>query len=998
MLPQDYLNLLADLYEKMSDDVSLLKIQAYKSAEPLGFADRFSGAPQALCEGDKWGEKLFDCAWMRFDVSIPEDLKNFENLALKIDLNGELFIADSEGSPICGLTSKSSSFCDVLGKPGKRFFWLAPEMCAAKKFSVWADCGLNDLFGSLKGDGKIECARLVRIDPEIKRLYYDLEFACSWCFDFDDLGEIQTRLKEAVAKAVSLIRDDLQTNKMKACELLEAAMFSEIPNSPKAEINIYAIGHAHMDLAWLWPIRETKRKLARTFATALLLGERHPSYIYGCSQAQAFAWMKEEYPQLYKRIKDAIKTGAIEVLGAMWVEPDCNLPSGEAFIRQIIEGKKFFKEEFGIEPDLFWIPDSFGYSPQLPQILLKSGIKYFFTQKLSWNMKNRFPYHSFWWQGIDGSRVLSHMLPEETYNSPAFPRSAIKIEREYAQRDVSKNALMAFGIGDGGGGPGEEHLERIKRNRQTKLLPKIKNAPVAEFLKEFEKDSSKFPTWTGDLYLEKHQGTFTTQGLNKRYNRLCECLLKEAEFAMYMLEMYGEKIADKNFLQDIWREVLLYQFHDILPGSSIKRVYDESVARYKIIADTVENFISNSLRALAEKFGASLLFNFTSWEADTRRFGKIPANGFRTLSQTKDNCKGTSRNEILENECLRVSFNENGAIVSILNKRTATEFLDANAPANEFFVYDDKGDAWDFSYDYRKQTPEKMKLVSINFLENALDSYAELQFVYKNSMLFQSVHLHKDEIIFESAIDWQDKQKMLRARTPLGFKAKKSASEVAFGYYEREVDDSTAWRAARIETPAHQWVNMQGENCGLAILNNGKYGYRLKDNAIEMNMLRCVPCPAGALVFASDISKAPESLETADFADLGLQKFTYAIYPHEGKFQACEIAAKSRALNHPPKIIDIGKHSGDTITVSLVKINSRQVELSGIKPSEDGKTWIARFVNLSNETVSADISFEFPPKEIFECSLSEKPNSESAKDLNSVSFAPFEIKSFILKY
>lgn len=992
---EKFSKILNELYERVSSDVAPLKMEAYRSPEPLKFEDRFEGERILdLRESDRWGVNLFDCAWFKFDVEIPDGAGG--ELALKIDLNGELFIAGDDGEPLEGLTCKSSTFCESLGKPAKRFFILPDSLKSRRKFSVWADCAFNDLFGSLQDDGRIACARLVRINRDIWKLYYNYEHAFDWLYSLSENSELAVKLEGALESASELIEADLGANLETANEVLEKVLF-ERASRPK--LKVYAVGHAHMDLAWLWPIRETKRKLARTFATALSNIEKYPWYIFGASQPQGYEWMKENYPKLYSRIKAAVKSGGIEPLGAMWVEPDCNLPSGESFIRQIIYGKKFFREEFGIEPNFFWIPDSFGYSPQLPQILLKSGVKYFITQKLSWNMINRFPYHSFWWEGIDSSRVLAHMLPEETYNSPAAPRSLAKISREYAQRDVSDFALMAFGIGDGGGGPGVEHLERIEKNKRVSALPEILNRPVSEFLEKFETQADSFPVWRGDLYLEKHQGTFTTQGLNKRHNRICETLLREVEFLMYLVDMATAQKPDKAALDEIWREVLLYQFHDILPGSSIERVYLESCARYEILEGRLREMKSVCISKLRGIFGADAVFNTASWEVELRLGSsklKIPQLGIASKSgavNARDFSSGKCNKNLLENDFLKVEFDEGGAIVSFVEKSSGRDFASRERPANIFNVYSDKGDAWDFGYEYRDNPPERAKLVSAQLAEGMSASELHLEFAFKNSKIFEVISLEGGEAKLDISVDWRDRDAMLRLVFNLNFKARKSISDVAFGYYERTADDSTSWRRARIETPAHQWVAMEAEDCAFAVLNNGKYGWRLKDDSIECAVLRCVPRPGEALVAACDKSSNSGD-KNRDYADLGRQSFKLALLPFAGKFDKSQAYALSRKLNCEFDA-DCNSESPAQKSLSFVEISNPNVELVAMKPAENSDAWVARFVNLSDGESRCDVDFFFKPEKIEELNLSEEVLGDY-DSLRNLVFKPFEIKSFKL--
>jgi alpha-mannosidase len=351
-----------------------------------------------------------------------------------------------------------------------------------------------------------------------------------------------------------------------------------------SSLKISAIGHAHIDLAWLWPLRETRRKAARTFSTALMLLEKYPNYIFGASQPQLYAWVQQDYPALYEKVKKKIAEGRWEVQGAMWVEADTNIAGGEALVRQILYGKKYFQKEFNQDMRILWLPDVFGYSGALPQILRKSGIEYFMTTKLSWNIYNKFPHHTFLWSGIDGSEVLAHMPPEGTYNSAASPTSIHKAEAEYMDKGIADECLMLFGIGDGGGGPGEEHLERLERERNLEGLLPIKQEPSIQFFDRLALQRENYKKWHGELYLERHQGTYTTQAKSKRYNRKIEILLRELEFISVLAQLERNESYPDETIERLWKELLLYQFHDILPGSSIHRVYEESLHHYAKIA------------------------------------------------------------------------------------------------------------------------------------------------------------------------------------------------------------------------------------------------------------------------------------------------------------------------------------------------------------------------------------------------------------------------------
>jgi alpha-mannosidase len=503
-----------ELNAKIYTALAELQAEVYVTKEPVPFEKRESGTHKKLKIGDSWGE-LFDCGWFRFQGEVPKSAAGKKVLCL-LDISGEGLAFDDNGNPVRAITNKNSGFDLSHGHPGKLEILFKECAAGGERVDFWLDAGCNDLFGNLRDDAKLLICQIAAENTLYKKLYYDYEFVLSL---WDGLiaernipyaKEVYAELKKAVKK----IRNSL--NNSVANEIIDG--FSRfIENGSQNEgLNITALGHAHIDLAWLWPIRETKRKGARTFATALQLMDEYPEYLFGASQAQLFKWMKEEYPDLYARIKKKVEEKRIEVQGAMWVEPDSNLLSLESLIRQILYGKKFFKEEFGLDMEMMWVPDSFGYSGALPQILKKSGVEYFMTQKMSWNRTNKFPYHTFIWKGIDGSEILSHMLPSNTYNGSLAPRDVLFAKNNFAEKKVSREILYLFGIGDGGGGPGIEHLERFRRYENNKTLPKMKMGFAIDFFKEIEKDKEKYPVHSGELYLEKHQGTYTTQAKNKK--------------------------------------------------------------------------------------------------------------------------------------------------------------------------------------------------------------------------------------------------------------------------------------------------------------------------------------------------------------------------------------------------------------------------------------------------------------------------------------------------
>lgn len=995
-----------------------LEITSWLTTEPVSFAARESGEKSTPALGQPWGRRLFDCAWMKFSATLPAGLAG-RPLVARIDINGELCVVDAAGVPVRGLTNVKSTFDERLGGPAKTIYQLPAAIITGDRVEFWADCGFNDLFGFLKDNGVIALAEIATCRDDVRQLYYDLETLRDFQLDLPAGDPLHARL-EADIEAVAATFDCTDCTGVQAAR---AALRPWFESAVKDRLQVHAVGHAHLDLAWLWPIRETIRKGARTFASALYNIDRYPEYIFGCSQPQLFAWMKEHYPELYVKIKAAVLAGRIEPQGTFWVEPDCNMPSGEAFVRQILLGAKFFREEFGIVPDYCWEPDVFGYNGQLPQILKKSGHDYFMTQKLSWNVVNKFGHQSFHWEGIDGTRILTHMLPEETYNSPAAARSLRKIATNYFERDVSDHALMVFGIGDGGGGPDAEHLERLRRAPGLPGLPAVKIEPGARFFKTWSRESEKFPSWKGELYLERHQGTLTTQAKVKRYNRLSEIALRETEWAAFLAATRAGAAYPAEALDRLWKEVLLYQFHDILPGSSIKRVYDECSARYELILaelSALQRAAYASVAARIAPAGTSVLFNSLSWpRAEWLKLGgawhrvDVPALGWSSLSApVNGSLPGlTATTVCLENECLRAGFSADGRMTSLYDKRGAREVLAAGEWGNDLVVIPDTGDAWDFETDHEQKDVwgylrRPVRRLRLHEARARIDGpAAELLQVWRigESEIRQTLRLlaGADSLVFETTVDWREPAHMLRVRFPVAITSDEARFEIPFGSIRRSTLDDTVHRHAQIEVAALQWVDLSQADYGVALLNDCKYGFRVKGHTIDMNLIRSVPHPGAALIGKDD--KADTSA-AAVYGDLGAHTFSYALKPHAGVADLAAITAAARTLNTPLTCVTSSGSSTpacmpDALTSAAFTIDSPSIELAATLPSECGGGWTLRLVNVEDRAVTACLSASASPVIWTETDLAgrakvlQNPPVSSDVGNTGLMFAPFEIKT-----
>ena len=997
---------LEEIGKQVYTTVGRLDMRAWCTREPVVYEDRRSGEERQLSIGDKWGG-LFDCAWFHFTGAVPREAAG-KKVDLLLDVNGEMCVFDEHGVPVRGLTLVSSGYDFSLGAPGKRVLPFLACAQGGEPVDVWADAGCNDLFGNLRGNGTVAQADVAICDDEMRGLYYDFEVLLDLLQVLPKDSARYQQILTALHDAVHALLGSEPDPAMHARQAL-APMLAQRGGDPSLRIS--AVGHAHMDLAWLWPIRETIRKGARTFATALELMERYPDYVFGASQPQYFLWMKEHYPTLYARICDKVREGRIEPQGAMWVEADTNVTGGEALVRQVLLGKRFFRDEFGVDVDYLWLPDVFGYSAALPQILKKAGVDYFLTQKISWNQINKFPHHSFRWQGLDGTSVLAHMFPEDTYNSSAAPRSVRKIETNYQDKDVSTHSLMLFGIGDGGGGPGAEHLERLSRLENLAGLQPVVQEPAAAFLAEWSKEADRFATWVGELYLERHQGTLTTEARNKWYNRKMELALREWEWTSMLAKLQGGASYPTDRLRDIWRETLLYQFHDILPGSSIKRVYDESLIRYAALFDEVTAGIAGGRAVLGKQINTAgmgepvvvhnaLSWTRTEWVQAGGRWVQVevPSMGYKTVDAavvSDDVPAATATDTVLENELLRVVFAEDGSIHSVYDKKAGREAIAPGGAANRLAVYADLGDAWDFAMDYDEAQPRYMALVSSAARTEGPRAVLEQVYRIGHSELVQEIVLTAGSyrLDFETRVRWRETASMLRTSFPVAIHADEATFEVQFGHVRRPTHRNTTWDLAKDEVAAHKWADLSQRDYGVALLNDSKYGHKVKSNVLDLDLLRSAPYPGPRLVRDEDVVPGEPHHAYTDQCD---HVFTYALLPHVGDHVEGEVVRAGYALNVPLVPVPVAVHSGaEPQEASFLQVDVPNVIVEAVKKAEDGDDLIVRLYECEHKSSMATIQFGFPVQSAAEVNLMEE--EPQILDLTGngvvVSFRPFEIKT-----
>jgi alpha-mannosidase len=798
---------------------------------------------------------------------------------------------------------------------------------------------------------------------------------------------------------------------------------------PSLDVNITAIGHSHIDVAWLWPLEQTRRKAGRTFNTVLALMNEFPEYKFTQSQPQLYDYVKQDYPQLFRAIQKKVGDGNWEIIGGMWVEADCNLTGAESLARQFLLGRTFFEKYFGkgVESPVFWLPDVFGYCANLPQLIKLAGMEYFFTIKLSWNQYNKMPYDSFWWQGLDGTKVLTHFGTTResqrnwvTYNGLANPEQIYSTFASCSQKENHSELMTCFGYGDGGGGPTREMLENIRELNDFPAMPKLKHGKAIEFFRKLEKTAGvTLPTWNGELYLEYHRGTYTTQSRNKKANRKSEFGLHNAEFLCSFAKLLNSqfKYPAESF-ENAWKIVCLNQFHDIIPGSSCAEVYVDSQNQYQEIAKIINDASAKALESLSEITGGDIILaNPHSFERIDLTACDITLDDNQQLqtSDGKDVCiqntetgiiidtpniqpysisslkivnKKTSNNDtglkaadnLLENNFIKVEFDNAGDIVSIYDKTNKRQIIPAGKVANQFLAFEDRPlawDAWDIDifYDdkvFNSQPAHSMKVVESGPLRAAI----EIKRTILNSTYTQKISLayNSPRLNFETEIDWQERCVLLKTAFPVEILSPYATYEIQWGNIKKPTHQNTSWDWARFENCAQKWVDLSESDFGVSLLNDCKYGHDIHDNVIRITLLRSptVPDP---------------------LADKGMHKFTYSLLTHKGAVGNETIKA-AYCLNDP--IIayrsSVKSESANNLN-SMFKTDKENVVIETIKQAEDGTGCIVRMYESLGTRGNVNLSAGFNVKECFETDLLENNKTQLPVLGNEINFSikPFQI-------
>ncbi|HTJ71507.1 MAG TPA: glycoside hydrolase family 38 C-terminal domain-containing protein [Actinospica sp.] len=971
--------------------------------EPVPVADALAAEYVPFRVGERWGAP-WATTWFRVSGTVPEEwagrrVEAVFDLGFVGDWPGgqaEALVYDADGHPLKGVAPRNQYVPIANPAAGGEQVNLLVEAAANP------DILANGFIPTPMSDRttapdepiyRFARAELAVLDETVWHLVLDIEV----------LNELMRELptteprRHEILRALESMLDTLDLLDVAGTAAAARAELADVLAKPAhaSAHTISAVGHAHIDSAWLWPVRETVRKTSRTFANVTSLAADYPEFLFACSQAQHYAWVKDCYPEIYERIQSSIKSGQWIPVGSMWVEPDGNLPGGEALARQLILGKRFFLEEFGVETHGVWLPDSFGYTAAFPQLARLAGAQWFLTQKLSWNQTNRLPHHTFWWEGIDGSQVFTHFPPVDSYVA-AFEGAELALAvRNYAEKGRGTRSLAPFGYGDGGGGPTREMLEKARRLANLEGSPKVVIEPPDEFFRAAEAEYPDAPVWSGEMYLELHRGTFTTQARGKAGNRRSEHLLREAELWAATASVHGDFEYPYEDLDRIWKAVLLHQFHDILPGTSIGWVHRETEAIYAETIAELEAIIAAAVGSLVGDGEAPLVLNTSPRDRAEvvelsdggTAYALAPASGVGRL--TSDVPQPVSATEtVLDNGLVRVELDADGLFTSVRDLANGRELLAPGERGNLLRLHDDlpnEWDAWDVDAHYKHRFTELTHADSVTVVSpSPLLGAVRIERSHGESRITQTVRLRAGSrrVDIETEVDWHETEKFLKAVFPLDVHAERTAAEIQFGHVQRPTHTNTSWEAARFEVYAHRWIHVAEPGYGVALLTDSTYGYDAgrtsrpgggTTTTVGLSLLRAPRCPD-------------------PLADQGAHKFTYSLLAGA---DVADTVTEGYALNLPLRVVNA---AADPVAAPLVTLDGSEAAIiEAVKLADDrsGDVIVRVYESLGGRADAVvRPGFEIASAEIVD--LLERPLSPAVIEVSEggsipVSLRPFQI-------
>ena len=981
---------------------------------------------------DTWGG--YDrVAWFRTKVEVPEELIG-KTLAVRL-LVGPRDGGESTAETLLYIDGKPVQGIDIWHEEAL----LEEALCRKKEMQIalkaWSGVLVPPRFRTFK------LAQLLWIDGRVDRFCFmaDTVRRCALLLDENDLRRIRlTKLLNQTFEKITFLNFKEETyyqSIYNALDFLQAGL-DEMGRTEEIKPVVYGVGHSHIDMAWLWRLSATREKASRTFSTVLNLMKQYPEYRYMHSSPQLYQFLKEDYPEIYEQVKERIREGRWEITGGMWVEPDTNIPSGESLVRQFLYGKRFIREEFGKETTLCWLPDVFGYSAAFPQIMKKSGMKYFMTTKISWNQYNHFPYDTFWWKGIDGSEIFTHFIttPEDgswfyTYNGHMDPEEVTGVWENYKDKDKNDELLIAYGWGDGGGGPTREMLEQSRVMKNIPGIPRVEMSSAEGYFRRLydHADKENLGKWDGELYFELHRGTYTSQAETKRYNRKTEILLHNIELRAALAHLDGAAYP-RETLDGIWERVLLNQFHDILPGSSIRQVYEDTARDYEAIQEKGAMLLEEAKEKLSEKIlvnrNSVVLYNTAGYERSdyvcipygggverdtvlldedgpvSQTAGedgilayveKLPSFGYKTLQIAGQEAAADAGEKRVSVCCdavispfYRITFNANGEIETLYD-REAERQVDCGRPMNVFAAFEDKPqrfDAWDVDVYYKEKPYAPFVLTKREVVSQGETAVIRSSWKFNRSVLTQDMIVYADDrrIDFVTTVDWKEKQVFLKTYFPVDVHAGEASYEIQFGNIRRPTHTNTEWDFARFEVPGHRWADLSQGDYGVAILNDCKYGYDVHENVLGLSLLKSAVRPD-------------------ETADRKVHHFTYSLYPHRGTAETADVTKAAINLNMPvlTQCVPAAGQGESFVRSSFVHTDCGHILLDTVKLAEDGKSCVVRLYEYKNcSDDKAGLFFDRNLKRVAETNLCEEEEREIAVNGNGIAFAIgcYEIKTF----
>ena len=1009
----------------------------YRAVETLSMEiaetrDHFRAVPEGLDwrsvrPGELWGED-WGTAWFRGSVTLPSELDG-ETVLLRATTGGPEAMLFVDGTIRGSFDPNHPVRVVDLRATGGKTYAIALEAYAGHDFP-----GVHPSHTEGSADGVVYVrpedrrfggVELVVERPDVSAFTFALR-TLRLLYDALDPNSLRRgRIGHAFAAVHRIVwarpEETSETIWRTALEEAMAVMrpllaLKNGPTTPTMDI----VGHSHIDTAWLWTIAETHRKLGRTYSSVLALMDQYPEFRFTQSAAYHYEKCRELYPEVFARVVERVREGRWEVNGAMYIEPDCNIPSGESFVRQCLVGQRSYREMFGKTTDALWQPDVFGYSAALPQILRGAGVSYFLTTKLGWNDTNRFPYDTFWWQGIDGTRVLAHFNEMQGEIDPA---KLTRLWNAVPHKDVQDRRLVGFGWGDGGGGPTAEMIEMARLCADLEGCPKAEYRSVSESMRGMARDLTALPTWVGELYLELHRGTLTSIAAIKRLNRRCEFALRDAEFAWTLAALRGAAYPRADFL-DRWKTLLVNQFHDILPGSSIAAVNDQAIAELGDLEDRVSEMEGDAHALLAGNLGtedgapALSLLNSLGWERTgemtfVRMEGfalpvgertqpyedvdgvphlavsgpAIPPMGAVPVAFGPVETRGESpfrvADDLVETPFARLVFDSSGRIVSFWDKAEGRELVRESGAFNALEIGEDVPALWD-NWDVDRDQAEKLdplprpvrrEVVADGPLQLRIRS--EIAFGV-GSVLKQDVVLHATtpRVDFDTVVDWHEKYQFLKVAFDLDVLADVARHEIQFGHVARGTHDNTSWDRAQFDVCAHKWTDVSEEGYGVAFLNDGKYACTVKEGTYRLSLVKSGrhPDPRG---------------------DEGRHRFAYAVLPHAGGFSVESVVRPAYEFNVAPTVVE----GRAPLALSLLSVDAPNVIVEAVKWAEDQEAFVVRLYEAGRAAARTTLRFGVPVLSVAETNLLEEETVPVLREDGAVRlrFRPFEIKTLIVR-